>query len=365
MLATKEMGGKGSTASSTSAHTSSRLASLLLPTALFPPASLLSLAPLPFVILTNGGGVSEAKKAEELSSWFDLRIPPSIVCVSHTPMQSLLPAHRHSRILVLGMSDVAAVARAYGFTDVVTVAELAQHHPELVPHLVHEDTGGEHVHRSHPHTRDSASPLVELSSIKAVFVMHDPNVSPPPPLAWLSAALTGADSLPSLLCADVQCWYRDMQILLDVMTASDPPPSLTFTNGDFLFTGRSSSPRLAQGAFRIAFAQLYREYTGHELRYAMMGKPTEVTYQHAGEMMRRRAKEMGFSGVHQYVMIGDNPYADIRGGNQAGWTTVMVKTGTIAPSTLATDQPTHVADNVLEAVKWIAQQEAARTTAER
>ena len=97
---------------------------------------------MPFVFVTNGGGVPESVKAAQLSSWFDLRIPPSLVCCSHTPMQSLLPQYRHSRVLVIGMTDVKHVAQQYGFEDVVSVADLFRAHPELVPHLIDEDEGG-------------------------------------------------------------------------------------------------------------------------------------------------------------------------------------------------------------------------------
>ena len=247
-----------------------------------------------------------------------------MVCLSHSPLQSLLPTYRHSRLLVLGMSDVSSVARHYGFTDVITMSDLAHHHPELVPHLIHEATGGEVVQHT-THQREQ-SPPVELASIDVVAVMHDPNA-----------------------------WYRDMQILLDVMTARPSPPLLLFTNPDFLFSGRSSSPRLAQGAFRIAFAALYEKYTGRELEYRMMGKPTQETFDWAARMLQTRAKELGYSSVDRYVMIGDNPAADIRGGNGAGWTTVFVRTGTLKESEEKEEQPTHKADNVLEAVKWIVQ----------
>ena len=284
--------------------------------------------------------MSEARKSEELSAWFDLCIPPSLVCLSHTPMRALLPTLQHSRILVLGMTDVASVARAYGYTDVVTMADIAHHHPDLVPHLTHSDPGGHAVHPSPPSSSSSSSsssllshPPVELSSIKAVFVMHDPNQ-----------------------------WYRDMQCLLDVMTASPNPPPLYFTNPDFLFTGRAARPRLAQGAFRVAFEALWKEYRGGEsLAYELMGKPQVSQFDWAGRMLRERAKEMGYGGVDQFFMIGDNPAADIRGGNRAGWTTVLVKTGTIQPSNRPEDQPTLVADNVLEAVKMIIDRERKRT----
>ena len=225
--------------------------------------------------------MSEAEKAKELSKWFDLDIPASMVCLSHSPMQHLLPHFNSGRILVLGMSDVRSVAKAYGFRHVLTTADIASLHPELVPHLIHESTGGEKVDSSHL-SAQGLSPPLDLSTITLVVVMHDPNE-----------------------------WYRDMQILLDVMT-SPTPPQLWFSNPDFLFSGRSSSPRLAQGAFRIAFSALYVRFTGKQLTYQLMGKPSTVTFEWAMESLGQRAQRMGFSSIDRFFMIGDNPEADIR-----------------------------------------------------
>ena len=116
----------------------------------------------------------ESVKAAQLSEWFDLRIPPSLVCCSHTPMQSLLPQYRHSRTLVIGMTDVKSVAQQYGFKDVVSVADLFRSHTELVPHLIDEDEGGGKVDKRHQHTKHSHRPLIDLASIELIAVMHDP-----------------------------------------------------------------------------------------------------------------------------------------------------------------------------------------------
>jgi HAD superfamily hydrolase (TIGR01456 family) len=282
--------------------------------------------------------VSEAEKARELSSWFKLRIAAFSVCVSHTPMQQYLQQYRHRRILVLGLkeTDVAAVAHEYGFEDVLTIAQLAARHPDLVPHLQHESTGGEAMEQRRQPQHETAAQAAaavssSLTSISAVFVMHDP----------------------------VQ-WYRDAQILLDVLTAGASPPPLFFTNPDFLFSGQAASPRLAQGAFRVCIAALYEQMTGRPLPYRLMGKPESVSFQWAEKMLAARAEALGFTGgVHRRYMIGDNPRADIRGANRAGpgWVSVLVKTGTIAASDDPQDRPQHVADNVLEAVKWILQRE--------
>ena len=116
---------------------------------------------------------------------------------------------------------------------------------------------------------------------------------------------------------------------MDVLTSRPEPPPLYFTNPDFLFSGRFSSPRLAQGAWRTALESIYQQYTGRSLPYQLMGKPELVTFRWAERMQQQRADEMGAGEVVRRYMIGDNTAADIRGGNRAGWTSVFVRTGTI------------------------------------
>ena len=41
----------------------------------------------PFVFITNGGGVSEAAKARELTEWLHVPVLPEQVILGHTPMQ--------------------------------------------------------------------------------------------------------------------------------------------------------------------------------------------------------------------------------------------------------------------------------------
>ena len=289
-----------------------------------------STSPLPFIFLTNGGGVPEQAKAAQLSSWFDLCIPASLVCCSHTPMQSLLPQYAHSRLLVLGMTDVRAVARGYGFTDVVTAADLFRAQPQLVPHLIHEDEGGGSVNKQQAHTeaREGDAPSIDLASVDLVVCMHDP-----------------------------VHWYRDIQLTLDVVTARPTPPPLYFTNPDFLFSGRSAAPRLAQGAFRTALDAIHRQYTGRTLSYQLMGKPELITFRWAERMQQARADAMGLGRVERRYMIGDNTAADVRGANRAGWTSVFVRTGTIARGEAEDERPSVVCADVGEAVEWIVEQE--------
>jgi len=57
----------------------------------------------------------------------------------------------------------------------------------------------------------------------------------------------------------------------------------------------------------------------------------------ANKVCDERAAKEGVS-ISQYYMIGDNPSCDIKGGNNMGWTTILVRTGNFGIES-ATEQP--------------------------
>jgi len=56
---------------------------------------------IPFILLTNGGGYHEEKRAAALSEELDVEIDPSMVVQSHTPF-TLLDEHKGGTVLVVG-----------------------------------------------------------------------------------------------------------------------------------------------------------------------------------------------------------------------------------------------------------------------
>lgn len=57
-------------------------------------------------------------------------------------------------------------------------------------------------------------------------------------------------------------------------------------------------------------------------------------------------------------MIGDNPNSDIKGGNDMGWETILVKTGVWNKNENSTENPAkYFLNDILEAVKLILSKE--------
>lgn len=63
----------------------------------------------------------------------------------------------------------------------------------------------------------------------------------------------------------------------------------------------------------------------------MFGKPIADNFKFVKDQLNEIARRRAIK-VSNYYMIGDNPESDIAGGNQAGWITILVKTGVFDPN---------------------------------
>lgn len=70
---------------------------------------------IPYVFLTNGGGVRESKRAVELSELFGVKVLPSQVLHGHSPFKQLVNRFENDFIVAVGKGEPAAVMSDYGF----------------------------------------------------------------------------------------------------------------------------------------------------------------------------------------------------------------------------------------------------------
>ena len=251
---------------------------------------------VPHVFLTNGGGVLEADKAAQLSEALKLTISPQQLILSHSPMRPLADTFGGQKVLVLGCRDVERVATAYGFHPVVTVNALAGADPAAYPFM-------DWQHQPLPAN-------VAAAPFGAVLIMHDP-----------------------------VHWAPDLQLTLDVVRGGSPLGSgssqavpVFASNPDFVFAGAHPVPRLAQGAFTETLSFLFHRLTGQELQVTQYGKPHAVTFDFAWDTLCQQLP--AGTTPRRVFMVGDNPRADIRGGNSAGgaWRSVLVCSGVHTPT---------------------------------
>eukprot|EP00127_Corallochytrium_limacisporum_P003634 Clim_evm22s151 gene=Clim_evmTU22s151 len=260
----------------------------------------------PFILLTNGGGVTEGEKAEQISRYLDVEITPEQVVQSHTPMQMYTKYYDHD-VLVLGQGKIKEVAESYGFQRVHTIEDIQEAYPIL-----------DFVDFKRRQAAPGLSWNEEFPTIRAIFVMSDP-------IAWES----------------------HVQIISDLVFFHGKPPKerltekrhsdlhevdLVFTNPDIMWAATYSYNRIAQGAFRQALESVYKLVHGVDLPYTQFGKPHELTYEFAERVLRRQGRRMGMSDeeVRRSVVygVGDNPLSDIRGANnRPDMRSILVKSG--------------------------------------
>jgi HAD superfamily hydrolase (TIGR01456 family) len=278
---------------------------------------------IPFVVLTNNGGMTEEARAAELTERLDTDIIGDHVVLSHSAMANAASQFAKDPVLVLGSREYVEVARKLGLTNIVTPRDVATQDPQISPYF--QDLSSQAV----PDNNISRSSAVPLEDIKAIFILHDP----------------------------VE-WSFELQICLDLLRGGSPLGSgvgeqqlpLYTSNSDFSFMSTFPVPRFAQGTFHACLAHLFEHTTGQTLRQENFGKPFPVQFQFAKDILCNLSTQEPFDRIY---MIGDNPSADIRGANDAGhpWRSVLVRTGVFGGGTNDPNDPAHlVFDDVGQAV---------------
>ncbi|KAJ1805161.1 hypothetical protein LPJ75_005393, partial [Coemansia sp. RSA 2598] len=300
---------------------------------------------IPFVLLTNGGGVSEAAKAADISKRLQTEIRADQVVLAHSPMRSLAEQYGDKHVLVVGgiKRRCADIARAYGFTNVSTPNDLVHWQPALWPFM-------------QPPAEDQLSAVpgrdYAVHPFDAVMVFHD-----------------SFD------------FGRDLQVVTDILRSKDATAGNDFVDGqvvplymsneDLVYSNDYPQPRFGQGAYHVCLRAMWHALTnGAPLEYTRFGKPHRVQYRYAEQLLDHMAAA-AVPGVDLASMrvgrriyaVGDNPAADIAGANGAGWTSVLVRTGVFRGPPGANDAAnpaTAVVDHVEDAVRWILETEAKR-----
>ncbi|KAG1742113.1 HAD-like domain-containing protein [Suillus lakei] len=302
---------------------------------------------IPFILLTNGGGVSEEERCRKLSSQLGVQINPDQFIQAHTVLKSVVHKYADVPVLVLGGKGdtLRRVAEGYGFQKVYTTLDILAWNPSIWP--FHDLTQEE---------RASVRPT-DFSKIQfgAIFVFHDP-----------------------------RNWALDTQIMCDVILGiiggshasnhTRKPVDLVFCNPDLIWQSDFEAPRIGQGGFRVAFQAVFQSLTGSTYPYIQFGKPTEATYKFAEMMLQHRLQGVSKPSLYMIggtyftildldvtlnlIVAADNPESDIAGANAAGWKSILVHTGVYDPHRgPPSHPPTHQAEDVAEAVRWALEQE--------
>lgn len=288
---------------------------------------------VPFILLTNGGGLSEASRVVNLTKSLGTEISPKQFIQSHTPWSQHPEAHGFKNVLVSGgRYDVCReVALGYGFPHVTIPFDILATSPAIWPY-----------HNLSDEERACTRPLSK-DPIDAVYVYHDP-----------------------------RDWGLDSQIILDVLLSQagvigtrqtqdiKQAIPIFFSNPDLIWANAYAHPRLGQGAFKILMEGLYSALTGSSLVSEQIGKPSRVTYEYARQILADYQSALS-NGEKQeegtVYMVGDNKASDIQGANDFGWSSILVRTGVFRGTqeeALSGDIPAkHCVQDVGEAVDLV------------
>lgn len=289
---------------------------------------------IPFILLTNGGGMTEKKRIDFINKTLQLDKYPineDQLIQAHTPMRTLIPHHK--RVLICGgpKDDVREVAESYGFEDVIRPIDIIKANPTIWPYHMFSDEQIE-------------------------------NWGKDPSITKLDVDMVNCkENLPidSILCFnDSRAIGAELQLILDLLNSengvlgtrrteksSKPSIPIVFSNNDFLWSNEYKQPRFAMGALKIAVLTIYEKINGKKLEQLTLGKPEKVCYDYAhhilidwrnvllgkkspGNLCLPKLNDAPINSPFKKVyMVGDNPESDITGGNNYNWGTILVKTG--------------------------------------
>ncbi|KAF7321495.1 hypothetical protein MKEN_00670300 [Mycena kentingensis (nom. inval.)] len=301
---------------------------------------------IPYILLTNGGGVGERERCQNLTKKLGVQIDPEQYIQAHTILKTRASQYKDSSVLVLGgkLDAIRNVASDYGFQNPLTTLDVLAWNPSQRMAIPSAQSCRGSVYPGKTTRCNSYIRLIQekpfdfsKTPISAIFVYHDP-----------------------------RNWALDIQVICDVIQSEGRiggpyvpvkdqkhPVELVFCNPDLIWKSEFDRPRLGQGGFKAAFQGVFKALTGADYPHVQFGKPSRPTYDFAAEVLRERLMRLGRirDPVPRIYMVGDNPESDIAGANGAGWESILVRTGVFSGGE-PSHRPTYQAEDVEEAVRF-------------
>jgi len=91
---------------------------------------------IPYIFLTNGGGVTESDRCKKLTKQLGVQINPRQYIQGHTIFTTLSPKYSDEAVLVLGgkLDAVRKVAEGYGYRNAYTTTDVLAWNPSVWPY---------------------------------------------------------------------------------------------------------------------------------------------------------------------------------------------------------------------------------------
>ncbi|KAI5310542.1 hypothetical protein KEM55_005643 [Ascosphaera atra] len=245
-------------------------------------------------------------------------------------------AGKYQTVLVVGndVEKCRAVAKQYGFRDVLTTHDVIKTDPTIAPFKkLTEEEKSSAITRCLPETVVDA--IIVFSSSKD--------------------------------------WGADQQVILDLCMSQGgrfgtrsrrfgEGPVVYFAHSDVIWSNEHEFPRLGLGALRTSLEAIYRELTGQELGTVAIGKPQSLVFHFAERTLRQhRFQDHGIERAPETIyFVGDTPESDILGTNkyhttgysESVWRSILVESGVYEHGTTPRYKPFKIVPNALAAVRF-------------
>ncbi|KAL4490231.1 hypothetical protein ABPG72_004270 [Tetrahymena utriculariae] len=298
---------------------------------------------IPFLLLTNRGGVTEKENAEELNNIFDFTQNSNF---KFTEKQSLICHSAVKQLWKTEYSDKLVLVVGNGCDDIlkeegskyITADEYLNVYPELVPM---SQRGNKYQSLKAVMDRlnmTSEEIYADYLQIHAVFIIQN-SIN----------------------------WEDSIQLIIDLLTTCDGKIAHEFpkqkldkhipiysTVNDIMYKDHFRLARLDNKIFISSLQSAYKLIFNDNLKIITYGKPSLHQFEYAYSHIINNFIHDGIE-ISNVYMIGDNPHTDIQGANIAGWTSILVRTGIFVGSEENDKEnpAKYVVDNFKEAIKLI------------
>ncbi|KAM3140631.1 hypothetical protein pb186bvf_007229 [Paramecium bursaria] len=239
--------------------------------------SILQKPSIPFYLLTNGGGQLEQEKAIGLNKILKSNFQKEQVILNFTPLRQIMGEYRDRLSLICGAGKTIEIAEDSGLKQFITINEL-----QALKNRYNFKTYRQSKINEIKETLIQRCVNID-KKFEAVFIVYDPIE-----------------------------WENDIQQIVDILKVDIKTPYL------YVFW----LPRFAFGLFTASLKSICKQRLGQEPNIIYYGKPSTNTFKYVESLIHQSNPNVG-----NIYMIGDNPKSDIRGANDIGWISILVRSG--------------------------------------
>ena len=298
---------------------------------------------IPFSILTNGGGETEQVRAKSLSKLLQLsekeKLKSDEVVLCHSPMKDVLKKYKNGTMLICGAGKIKEVMMNYGYYNFITTKEYANMYPEMFPFFFDLNRDPNHV-----------------SNIRTIVGQR---------LHRDMSKFPKIDAIVQI--TDITRWEINIQLFSDLLISNNGIPGTVLKANepqkvdyhlaclDLLYMDKFPMPRFACGAAFYCLQNLFKLKYNRDIVFTDYGKPSKVIFNYARKKILQKN-----SNISNFYMIGDNPEVDIKGANESGFHSILVRTGIFKGINSKLNPAKKVVDDISKAVDYILYREGVK-----